>query len=71
MINRNPKKLPLPPPTKTMLSVLEAAALSSLGRSTVYELVQSGRLRSKRIGKRYIIKRADLETFMEPDGPMP
>lgn len=70
-MNRNPKLLPMPPPAKSMLSVMEAAALSGLGRNTIYDLIKGRvagkKLPSKRIGKRWLIRRVDLDKFLTPD----
>jgi excisionase family DNA binding protein len=66
---RNPNQIPMPPAGKLMLSVMEAAAVSGLGRSTVYRLVVGKAIPSKRIGKRWLIRRSDLEKFLSPDHP--
>lgn len=63
---RNPKDLPLPPPTQAWLSVLEAARIAGLGRSTIYELVTKKLIPAKRVGKRWLIPRAGLERFLQP-----
>ncbi|CAN5852969.1 MAG: helix-turn-helix transcriptional regulator [Ilumatobacteraceae bacterium] len=42
----------------------EAAALLSVGRSTLYELVWSGRLHPVHIGRSVRFVRADLEAFV-------
>jgi excisionase family DNA binding protein len=47
-----------------LLSVKDCAALLGLGRSTVWEMVRSGELQSIRIRDRRLIKRADLELFL-------
>jgi excisionase family DNA binding protein len=54
---------------KLLLSIAEACALSGLGRTTLYELISSGQLKSKTIIKankkrgRRMIPRAALESF--------
>jgi excisionase family DNA binding protein len=56
---------------KLGLTVPEAAALSSLGQTSVYKAIREGRLRVRKYGTRTIITRADLMSFLEnlPDGP--
>jgi excisionase family DNA binding protein len=55
---------------KLGLTVPEAAALSSLGKTSVYKAIREGRLRIRKYGTRTIITRADLASFLEslPDG---
>lgn len=43
------------------LSVLEAARLLGIGRSTVYEFLRTGRLPSLTIGRRRLIARTAVE----------
>ena len=54
-------KLPL------TLTVLEVAEVLDIGRNTAYEIVQSGDLPSRRIGKRSQIRvlKYDLERYMK------
>lgn len=42
----------------------EAAALLSVGRTTIYELIGSGSLRTIKIGSRRLVARRDLEDFV-------
>lgn len=51
-------------PQRLAYSVLEAAEASGLGRTTIYGLIQQGRLPSRKIGKRRIIAAADLERLI-------
>lgn len=46
------------------LRVEEAARLLNIGRSTAYELIRSGRLRSVKIGRRRLIPREALESLL-------
>jgi len=50
---------------KLGLTVPEAAALSSLGQTSIYKAVREGRLRIRKYGMRTIITRADLASFLE------
>ena len=56
---------------KLGFTVPEAAALSSLGQTSIYKAIKQGRLRSRKYGTRTIITRADLASFLEnlPDEP--
>jgi len=56
---------------KLGLTVPEAAALSSLGQTSIYKAIKEGRLRIRKYGTRTIITRADLLSFLEtlPDVP--
>lgn len=46
------------------LSPEEAARLLGLGRTKLFELLQSGKLRSRKIGRRTLILRTDLQDFL-------
>ena len=50
---------------KLDLTVPEAAALSSLGQTSIYKGIREGRLRIRKYGTRTIITRADLASFLE------
>ncbi len=46
------------------LSIEEACAATGLGRTKLYELINSGQLRARKIGKRTIILKDDLDAFL-------
>lgn len=50
---------------KLGLTVPEAAALSSLGQTSIYKAIREGRLRIRKYGTRTIITRSDLASFLE------
>ena len=50
---------------KLGLTVPDAAALSSLGQTSIYKAIKEGRLRIRKYGTRTIITRADLASFLE------
>lgn len=50
---------------RLLLRVEEAAELVGLGRSKVYELVQSGELESVTVGRARRIPRAAVDAFVE------
>jgi excisionase family DNA binding protein len=64
---RKRRDLPLPPADKLRLSINEACALSGLGESTLRLHCKKGKLRHKRVGRRIIIRRVDLERFLDPE----
>ena len=51
-------------PTKLAVSVEEAAEISSLGRSTLYELMTAGRLPFVKLGNRRLLLVRDLEALL-------
>lgn len=50
---------------KVAYSVEEAAQALSLGRSTVKKLIATGELASVRVGRRRLIPRSALESYIE------
>jgi hypothetical protein len=50
---------------KLGFTVPEAAALSSLGQTSIYKAIGEGQLRIRKYGTRTIIIRADLASFLE------
>lgn len=48
-----------------VLDILEAAALLRVGRSTVYELMNSGELESVKIGRRRLLTYASCAAYVE------
>jgi len=49
-------------------SVAEASEVSGLGRTTLYALMNSGRLASTKVGKRRLIPCRELEILVGVDG---
>jgi excisionase family DNA binding protein len=54
-------------PTKPYLTIKEAAQFSSLAPSTIRLLIRKRKLTALKIGRRVIIKVADLEEFLEAE----
>lgn len=50
---------------KLALSIKEAAGVSGLSRSTIYNLLGSRDLRSTKVGARRLILREDLEALLK------
>jgi excisionase family DNA binding protein len=46
------------------VSILEAARLTSLCRSTIYELLKSGKLRSIKVGGRHLVDYGSIKLLM-------
>jgi excisionase family DNA binding protein len=51
--------------SKIMLTLADAAALSSLSENYLREAVRAGKLKGKIIGRGYKIKRTDLDSFVK------
>jgi excisionase family DNA binding protein len=49
-------------------SVNGAAKALGLGRTTIYELIKSGRLETIKIGRRTLIKTASIRALINPEG---
>ena len=47
------------------VSILEAARLTSLCRSTIYELLKAGKLRSIKVGGRHLVDYASIKELMQ------
>lgn len=45
-------------------SIEEARTVTGLGRTKLYQLISCGQLKARKIGKRTIILKADLEEFL-------
>ena len=50
---------------KPYLTVKEAAAASGLGASTIRLYIRKRQLRAQQVGRRVLIKRSDLNLFLE------
>ena len=50
--------------TPLSLSIEEVRAATGLGRTKLYQLINSGELKARKIGKRTIILKDDLEAFL-------
>lgn len=49
-------------------SIGEVAELTGLGRTTLYQLIGQGELPSCKVGRRRLIRAADLEAFLDGAG---
>lgn len=57
--------------TKLSLSVEEVIAATGIGRSKLYQLINSGALRACKLGTRTIILKDDLDAFLKSLQPYP
>lgn len=55
---------PRQPVTPRWLKISTAVAYSAIGRSTLYELMNAGKIRSHRIGGARVIDRESLDAFI-------
>jgi excisionase family DNA binding protein len=46
------------------LSIEEVCAATGLGRTKLYEHINSGKLKARKLGKRTLILKVDLENFL-------
>jgi excisionase family DNA binding protein len=53
------------PAEKSFLTVKQAAETSGLGSSTIRLLIRKRELSAQKVGRRVLIKRSDLENFLE------
>lgn len=60
----------LPGTQKLAVQPAVAAKMAGISRSTLYEEMGSGRLRSRKLGRRRVILVSDLQAWLEglPDG---
>lgn len=50
---------------KAALSIEEAQEYLGLGRTKLYSLLKTGKLKALKLGKRTLIRRVDLDIFLE------
>jgi len=55
----------MPNPQPIAYSVNDAAAVSSIGRTRLYELINQGKLDVVKIGRRTLVKAASLHRLIE------
>ncbi len=46
------------------LSIEDTMSATGIGRTKIYELINAGELKAKKIGKRTIVLKVDLEEFL-------
>jgi len=55
-------------PVRRVFSVPESAEILGISRSTAYELVGAGKLRSIRLGRRILVPMRAIEALIEGEG---
>lgn len=50
-----------------LVSISDATAILGVGRSTIYKLINEGALQTKRIGRRTLVPRSDLNQMLSGD----
>jgi excisionase family DNA binding protein len=50
---------------KSFLTIKQAAEVSGLGASTIRLYIRKRQLRAQQVGRRVLVKRSDLEKFLE------
>lgn len=66
-MNLNPGGTAQSATNKSFLTVKQAAETSGLGASTIRLAIRRRQLRAQRVGRRVLVKRGDLESFLEAD----
>jgi excisionase family DNA binding protein len=46
------------------LSIVEACRIAGIGRTKIYEAIGAGSLKARKFGKRTLILRTDLQSFL-------
>jgi excisionase family DNA binding protein len=46
------------------LSIIEACDIAGIGRTTLYQAISEGQLKARKIGKRTLVLRTDLQNFL-------
>jgi excisionase family DNA binding protein len=46
------------------LSIAEACTIAGIGRTKIYEAIADGRLTARKLGKRTLVLRGDLQAFL-------
>lgn len=59
------RNYPMPSPDKIGLTLDEVCGVSGIGMTSVRELIASGQLPARQIGKRLIIRRQDVDEFLQ------
>ena len=51
--------------TELSLSIEDACKITGIGRTKIYQAINSGKLKARKLGKRTIILKQDLEVFLD------
>jgi len=64
--SENPPEFSTSLAPKPFLTVSEAAELARVGTSTIRLYIRKGKLKPRKVGRRVIVARAELERFLGP-----
>lgn len=64
-MNSNPSAAQGAAADKSFLTIKQAAETSGLGASTIRLAIRKRQLRAQKVGRRVLVKRSDLEMFLE------
>ena len=59
------REYPLPPPGRISLSLNEVCGMLGAGMTTVRKAIDAGQLPARKLGKKVIVLRADVDKFLE------
>lgn len=52
-------------PDQKTFSIVETTRILGIGRSTLYAIIKEGRLPVRKLGKRTLVRKEDLDRFIE------
>lgn len=52
-------------PDQKTFSIVETTRILGVGRSTLYAIIKEGRLPVRKLGKRTLVRKEDLDRFIE------
>ena len=58
------RKYPIPPPGRISLSLNEVCGLTGIGMSKLRQVIEAEKLPARRLGKKIIIRRSDVDEFL-------
>jgi excisionase family DNA binding protein len=59
------KAYPIPPPGRLSLSLNEVCGLTGLGMTSVRQAIDAELLPARRLGKKIVVRRADVDEFLK------
>jgi len=65
MSNTEKSKIEIPVSQKYLLTVQEAVAYATIGKTRIYELIRTGQLKAIKVGRYNKIHRLELEKFLD------
>jgi excisionase family DNA binding protein len=59
------RKYPIPPPGRISLSLNEVCGILGIGMTTVRKAVEADMLPARRLGKKIVVRRVDVDEFLK------